>query len=150
MNLNDRRSFSGKCFGFESQLSYWVNQFNITYYCQHVLKEIRSKRINNARDEQFQCKYWRTVTFLSSVSPLEHWLHWHRLHRHSVSVSLSLPDTDTECWWNRCQCGQCSSERFTETAHPCFDYLANYHVLSLRINKHILLIVLLKYVYLLF
>ncbi len=34
------------------------------------------------RDEQFQCKYWRTVTYLPSVTPLQHWLHWHRLHRH--------------------------------------------------------------------
>ncbi len=66
------------------------------------------------RDEQFQCKYWRTVTFLSSVSPLEHWLHWHRFHRHSVSVSARLNDTDTESRWNRCQCSQCSSERLSE------------------------------------
>ncbi len=72
------------------------------------------------RDEQFQCKYWRNVTFLSSVSPLKHWLHWHRFHRRSVSVSLSLTDRDTECRWNQCQC---SSERFTETAHP---YLYRY------------------------
>ncbi len=35
---------------------------------------------------------------------LEHWLHWHRFHWHSVSVSARLNDTDTEC-----QCSQCSS-----------------------------------------
>jgi hypothetical protein len=34
------------------------------------------------RDEQFQCKYWRTATFLSSVTPPEHWLHWHRYYQH--------------------------------------------------------------------
>jgi hypothetical protein len=74
--------------------------------------------LGSGRDEQFQCKYWRTVTFLSLSGSLEHWLHWHRFHRHSVSVSARLNDRDTECRWNRCQCNQCSGERFTETAHP--------------------------------
>jgi hypothetical protein len=38
------------------------------------------------RDEQFQCKYWRTVTYLSSVTPLQHWLHWHRHYEFSEIV----------------------------------------------------------------
>jgi hypothetical protein len=53
--------------------------------------------IVGARDVQCQCKYWKTVTDLASVSPLEHWLHWHRFHRHSVFLSVRLTDRNTEC-----------------------------------------------------
>ncbi len=57
-------------------------------------------------------------------------VHWHRFHRHSVSVSLGLADTDTECRWNRCQCGQCSSGLTDDRKVTVLQYL-HWNCLSL-------------------
>jgi hypothetical protein len=54
---------------------------------------------------------------------LKHWIHWHRFHRHSVSVSARLNYTDTECRWNRCQCSQCSSGLIDDRKVTVLQYL---------------------------
>ena len=44
------------------------------------VKSDTSTFINISRNAQFQCKYWKIVTYMTSVSLLKHRLHWKWSH----------------------------------------------------------------------